>query len=101
HLTVEAPVFVKTEKEEEDKQHREGFIQLGGMQANVEWHTGNLVTQLGKLHTPGKCSRFAPATAGGETSLPAKKVSNGDPWSAGVSGLPPGELVAAHQEITR
>ena len=99
HLTVEAPVFVKPKQKKEDQQHREGFIQLGRMQTNIKRHSGNFMTQLGKLHAPGKRSRFTPATTRSETSLPAKKVSNGDSGSAGVSGLPPRELVTPHQEV--
>src|SRR5882724_7454238 len=92
-------MFVKPQQKKEDDQHGERFVKLRRMKVCVGGHTSDFMSQFRKLHTPWQVRGFAPATAGCETALPAKEISNSDPGSTSVGRLPPGKLVPAHQEV--
>src|SRR5215213_3604638 len=71
------------------------------MKIRVSWHARDFVALLGKLHAPGKCRRFAPATSGGKAALATEEITNGDSGRAGISRFPPGESIVLHQQIAR
>ena len=70
------------------------------MQLCVDWNAGHLVTERGEPNSPGQIRRFAPATSGGKTSLPAQHVAQCYPGRARVGGLPPGQFPTSHQDVS-
>src|SRR5438105_4837924 len=70
------------------------------MQFHSSRNAGDFVAQRSEAHAPGQVRRFSPAATGGETTLPAENVAERDPRRAGIGSFPPGQLPAAHQNVT-
>src|SRR5438552_173745 len=54
-----------------------------------------------KLQSPPRSGRFTPATSGRETSQTPQHVTQSDSGRASVGRLPPGQAVAANENVGR
>src|ERR1700741_2838693 len=69
------------------------------MQWHIDRYACNFMAELGELHTPRQRCWLSPAAAGGKATKPSKEIPQRNCRSARVRRLPPGQLVALHQEI--